>query len=358
MTWTLSMMLTRMIATRFAMVLAGITVFVLTLDVVTYAPDVLALHNNEFSSIAKYALLRLPSVASSFIGIAALLAMLLMLTELSHRAELVSIWNTGISQFRLMLIVAPVALALGAFHFLIDDQAVPGAAPTLHKWGIGDYSGKKLKVGEKDPIWLRSGNDILRANKSNPRATSLTGVTIFRRDAAGILTEQIIAKSAEQVEGRWELTDVVIYYRENLPPSRVNRMIYSGLLRPAAAGTRSGDPEEMSSGDLQYFIKNAGFGIRPGYVYETWQHKRITLFFVSFLMVLIPVPLSVRFRRGGGLGQMFAVGVGLGFAFFIFEGISLTMGELGLVPPWMAAWMPMMIFGGAATAIAISQESL
>ncbi len=358
MTWTLSMMLTRMLASRFAMVLAGVSIFVLTLDVVTYAPDVLALHNDELSSIFKYALLRLPGVTSSFVGIAALLAMLLMLTELSHRSELVSIWNTGISQFRLILIVAPVAFAIGAFHFLVNDQAVPGAAPTLHKWGIGDYSGKKLNVGEEDPIWLRSGNDILRAVKSNPQATSLTNVTIFRRDSAGILTEQIIAKSAEQIEGRWELSDVVIYYRENLPPSRVNRMIYSGLLRPAAAGTRSGDPEEMTSGDLQYFIENAGFGIRPGYVYETWQHKRITLFFVSLLMVLISVPLSVRFRRGGGLGQMFAIGVALGFAFFIFEGISMTMGELGLVPPWMAAWMPLMVFAGAATAIAISQESL
>ena len=358
MTWTLGMMLTRMVAARFAMVLSGVSIFVLTLDVVTYAPEVLALHNDEFSFVFKYALLRLPGVMSSFIGIAALLALLLMLTELSHRSELVSIWNTGISQFRLILIIAPVALAIGAMHFLVDDQAVPGAAPTLHKWGIGDYSGKKLKVGEEDPIWLRSGNDILRAGKSNPSATSLTNVTIFRRDAAGILTEQIIAKSADQIQGRWELTDVVIYYRENLPPSRVNRMIYSGLLRPAAAGTRSGDPEEMTSGDLQYFVENAGFGIRPGYVYETWQHKRISLFFVALLMVLIAVPLSVRFRRGGGLGQMFAIGVALGFAYFIFDGISMTMGELGLVPPWMAAWMPILLFGGAATAIAISQESL
>ena len=124
MTWTLSFMLTRMVASRFAMILAGITMFVLTLDVVTYAPDVLALHNDELSSVAKYALLRLPGVASAFVGIAALLALLLMLTELSHQSELVAIWNTGISQLRLILIIAPVALLIGVLHFLIDDQAV------------------------------------------------------------------------------------------------------------------------------------------------------------------------------------------------------------------------------------------
>ncbi len=134
--------------------------------------------------------------------------------------------------------------------------------------------------------------------------------------------------------------------------------LFSNRRRPAAAGSRSGDPEEMSSADLQYFIANAGFGIRPPHVYSTWQQKRITLFFVALLMVLIAVPLSVQYRRGGGLGQFFAIGVALGFAYFIFEGVSLTMGELGLVPPWMAAWMPMLVFGATATAIAISQESL
>ena len=114
MTWTLSLMLARMLASRFGLILAGISFFVLTLDVATYAPDILALHNDELSSIAKYALLRLPGVASAFVGIAALLALLLMLTELSHRSELVAIWNTGISQLRLILIIAPVALAIGA----------------------------------------------------------------------------------------------------------------------------------------------------------------------------------------------------------------------------------------------------
>ena len=127
-------------------------------------------------------------------------------------------------------------------------------------------------------------------------------------------------------------------------------------MKPAAAGARSGDPEEMSIGDLDYFIENAGFGIRPIWVYQTWWHKRICLFVAALVMIAICVPLAARFRRGGGIGTLFAVGVGLGFLFFVVDGISLTMGELGFVAPWMAAWVPLLGFGAMATALTMSTE--
>ena len=55
---------------------------------------------------------------------------------------------------------------------------------------------------------------------------------------------------------------------------------------------------------------------------------------------------------------MFAYGMGLGFGFFILEGISLTMGELGALPPWIAAWAPLIITVAASGTTAIRQESL
>jgi len=344
-TGTLARMLTRMFILRFAMILLGVSLFVLTLDVITYVNDILALKGGNAWAVPYYGLLRLPTIASSFIGISVLLAALLMLTEVSNSNELVAIWSTGVSQLRFIAMLAPVALLVGALSFTLNNYAIPKAAPTLHAWGIGDYGQKKLKVGENDPIWMRSGNDILRALESNRQATSLKGVIIFRRDANGILLEQIMAESAELVDGRWELNNVTAYYQEDLPPNRLDKMIYSGLMRPAAVGSRSGDPEEMSSADLEYFIQNGGFGIRPTQVYQTWLMKRFTSILTPLLMLAIAVPLAVRFKRGGGLGALFAIGVGLGFTFFIVDGLAVTLGELGMVPPWMAAWMPTLIFG-------------
>ena len=351
-------LLTKMLLMRVAIILFGITAFVLSLDLIAYSDDILKRSEGDLTAIAVYAGLRAPGMLSQFMIISVLLAALLMLTEVSRHSELVAIWSAGVSQFKIIAMLLPVAVFLGVAHFVMIDVAVPAAAPVLSEWGIGDYSEKQLNVGRDDPIWMRAGNDVLRARKSNADSTRLEDVVIFRRDALGLITEQVHAREAVLINGRWALSDVATYYRANEDPVRIPSLIYSGPLRPATQGTRSGDPAEMSLSTLSYFVANAGFGIRPAHVYRTWRHKRLTALVTSILMIVIAVPLSGRFRRGGGLGLLFATGVAMGFGFFLFEGISLTMGELGIMPPWFAAWTPVLVFTSAAGAIAFKQENL
>ncbi len=353
---TIGWMLTRMIVTRFVGILLGITVFVLTLEIMSYTKEILALDKGDSTIMFKYFLLRMPSTLATYLPMAMLLALLLALTELSYRNEVSAIWAAGISPRRLIIMLLPLAFVTGGINFLLNDQAIPAAAPQLNKWGIGDYDKKKLKLGARDPIWMRSGTDILRAASSNPESTLLEDVTIFRRDPSGILREQIVARRAELKGTRWDLADVIVYNRENLPPVRLDSLVYSGTMRPAAAGGRSSDPEDMTISDLRYFIANSGFGIQPVWVYETWWQRRIALAFATLVMITICIPMVTRFRRGGGLGVLFAAGVGLGFLFFVTDGIALTMGELGFVKPWMAAWMPVLSFGALATAFSLRTD--
>ena len=355
---TIGWMLTRMITMRFVLILFGICAFFITLDVFTYADDVLAINNGELSSLGRYALLLLPGSASTFLPLCVLLSLLLTLIELSYRSETVALWSSGVAPLKVLVMLLPLGVLLGGINFLINDQAVTRVAPVLHSWGIGDYGKKQLKIGEQDPIWMRAGNDILRATDSNAQATELENVIIFRRDAKGLLIEQIMAEKAVLLNDRWKLSDVVIYYQENLLPNRVDTFIYSGAMRPAAAGARSGDPEEMSLSDLEFFIVNSGFGIRPAHVYETWWHKRMSLLVSAVLMMALCLPLAVRYRRGGGVGMILGIGIAIGFSFFIFDGISLTVGELGIVPAWMAAWTPVVVFAGLATSLMLRVETV
>jgi lipopolysaccharide export system permease protein len=340
----LARMLIRMILVRFLPILLGLSLFVLTLEVVAYAKEILNLSESGLLMIGKYILARAPATLAIFLPISLLLSLLLAVTELSYRNEITAFWSIGLSPLRVIGMLTPLALVIGIMHFTIVDQLVPSAAPVLRSWGIADYNEKKLKLGENDPIWLRSGNDIMRAATANRDASRLSDVVIFRRDASGILLEQIYAEAASLGPEGWVLQNAVSYSRDIVPPKRATTLVYKGTMRAAQAGSRSGDPEEMSLSDLSYFIANDGFGIRPAYVYQTWWHKRISLIFVSLVMVALIVPLATRFRRGGGLGILFALGVGMGFAFFILDGIALSVGELGVVFPWLAAWLPVLVF--------------
>jgi lipopolysaccharide export system permease protein len=352
----IAIMLTRIVAVRFLAILLGISVFVLSLDVITYSTEILALDPGNGWIMAQYLLDRSPGVVATFLPISVQLAMLLALTELSYRNEITALWAAGVSPARIMILLLPFAFIVGGINFLLNNDAIPEAAPQLRSWGIGDYGKEKLKIGDRDPIWMRSGTDIIRAGSASADSTSLKNVIIFRRDPDGLLREQILADDATLVDGRWSLHNVIVYYRGNQEPNRLTTLIYSGSMKPASAGGRSGDPEEMSVSDLAYFVANSGFGVRPVWVYQTWLHKRISLFFSALLMIGLCVPLVTRFRRGGGLGILFVVGVGLGFLFFVADGLSLTMGTLGFVTPWLAAWLPTVGFGALATAMAMRSE--
>jgi lipopolysaccharide export system permease protein len=175
-------MVSRMIIMRFLPILFGLCLFVITLEVVTYAKEILSLSNDGLTMIAKYIIARFPATMATFLPISLLLSLLLTVTELSYRNELTAIWSIGLSPLKLIMTLAPLALLIGAMHFAIVDRAVPAAAPILRSWGIADYGEKKLKIGEKDPIWLRSGTDIMRAAGANAEATRLSDVLIFKRD--------------------------------------------------------------------------------------------------------------------------------------------------------------------------------
>jgi len=351
-------MLNRMVAVRFIGILLGICIFVLSLELLANAKDLQLLRPEDSGIVLKYMGYRAPSVLANYLGISLLLAMLLSLTELSYRNEMSAIWAAGLSPLRIIIMLLPLAIAAGGLQFFLSNTAIPLTTPQLRQWGLGDYGADKLKVGEKDPIWMRAGPDILRAEQANAQSTELEKLIIFRRDANGLLREQVYAKRAVLSGGRWVLDDVLVYYRDNLEPTHFPTLVYSGDMKPAQAGIRSGAPEDMSLAELSYFIENHGFGIRPVWVYETWANKRLSLLFSGLLMMGMCVPLATRFRRGGGLGMLFAAGVGLGFAFFIVDGVSLTMGELGFVAPWLAAWLPVAAFGALAAAMTLRAETI
>ena len=55
---------------------------------------------------------------------------------------------------------------------------------------------------------------------------------------------------------------------------------------------------------------------------------------------------------------MFLGGLGLGFAFFISNGVGLALGEVGLLPPIVAGWAAIFVFTAIIGALAFSREVL
>ena len=73
------------------------------------------------------------------------------------------------------------------------------------------------------------------------------------------------------------------------------------------------------------------------------KHTRFSLPFSAFILTIMGVALSSRKKRGG-IGWNLAIGIALSFSYILFMRFSQMFVYTGLMPPWLAIWLPNMIF--------------
>ncbi len=69
------------------------------------------------------------------------------------------------------------------------------------------------------------------------------------------------------------------------------------------------------------------------------KHTRFTLPFSAFILTLIGVSLSAR-KRKGGIGINIGIGLMLSFSYILFLRFSQMFVHAGVLPTWIALWIP------------------
>ena len=86
-------------------------------------------------------------------------------------------------------------------------------------------------------------------------------------------------------------------------------------------------------------------------------HRHISYPFISVVMALLAIPLSIRSSRHGGL--LFCVGVNLamGFVFSFLYAMSISLGKGGTFDPILAAWGPNILFTALGFYLLLTMDS-
>ena len=74
------------------------------------------------------------------------------------------------------------------------------------------------------------------------------------------------------------------------------------------------------------------------------RHKRWSIPISAFILTLIAVAVA-SFKRRGGMGVNLAFGIALGFLFIFFDKIFGVLVSKSTFPPFLAAWLPLALFG-------------
>ena len=72
-------------------------------------------------------------------------------------------------------------------------------------------------------------------------------------------------------------------------------------------------------------------------------YGKISYPFINFVIILIGIPFALRHTRGGTL-MYIGMGMGIGFIFYGFMAINTALGKAGVLPPFLSAWLPNIIF--------------
>src|SRR3546814_564534 len=157
---------------------------------------------SPLAAITRYLALRMPEILSHSIPFAVLLATLITLSGMQRQNELTAMKSFGMSQLRMMLALAPVAILIALPQFWIDSTFVPSSVAKLRAWGVGDYKPVAAR-DETGLTWARQGHDVGRFGAATEGG--LANVTGFSRAAASRLREHTAAGRAGPCGAGWLL---------------------------------------------------------------------------------------------------------------------------------------------------------
>jgi lipopolysaccharide export system permease protein len=339
----------RLLLGRFTLVLLGLAAFMLLLEFLADSDQVIAASDAAFRALALYMVLRLPDILAELIPVAALLAGLLSFAELARHSELTAIYAGGLSKVRLAVAVLPVVVLIGAFQLLIEDQARPAAMRELRAWGVGDYN----TSDEPAATWLRRGSEILRIQRIDPGQAELRGVTIFQRDAEGNLIAKIEAARAVAEGEAWMLYDVTLSKVGATVAETPARLPWSGDLAPGDLEVLITNPPDMPLLDLLRVLRHPELRSQPAYRYATSLHERLAGPLTTAMLLFLTVALARPPHGRGTQTALIAAGIGGGFLLWTFDGLVSNFGDLGLVPPIVAAWAPVAVIAAITASIVL-----
>ncbi len=337
----------RLFLARSLAVLVALVLILMTLDLLGESGKILAVPGNGDPQLWHYVSLRLPLLVSRFLPFAVLLGTLIAFVGLNQHSEVVAMKAAGLSAHQILAPLILASLVLAVLLFAFNETVVVRAGRTVTAWSDNDYKPIPPDSGVLSNVWIRDGNDLVRAGLVIGRAPRLRveRVTIYEREA-GILERVITADRAVQQRqaGNWRLEQVRIYDADMNVVRRLDQLDALAGVTPGQLTLAKVDPAQLDYPTLRRRIAELDAAGRPADEARAGLAHKISGPLSTLLMPLLAAVAAFGLARSGQVLMRAALGMALGFAYFVADNFSLAMGNAGAYPPLIAAWAPFVLF--------------
>ncbi|GAC1665904.1 MAG: hypothetical protein NVS9B4_21560 [Candidatus Acidiferrum sp.] len=323
-------------------------VFVFLFEAFTFFEllDDIAKHSVPFVTVAQYFGYLAPYLLYNLAPLAALVAVLVTLGNMSKSNEIVAIKASGISLYRLVAPLLVAGLSLAAVLMLLDETYLPYANQRQDSLR-NQIKGKPPQTYTRPQRWIFGDNSkIYNYDLFDPAQNLFGGLSVLELDPTTFqIRRRVFAARARWSESQqlWILENgwirdfsgsTVIRYDHfpvtalpelTEPPSYFNREVRQAF--------------QMSWGELRDYIaglRRAGFDASALTV--QW-HVKIAFPLIAPISMLLAIPFALLVGSRGGVGGV-AAGLAIGICYWSISRLLEAMGGVGQLPPFLGAWFP------------------
>lgn len=355
---TLTVYLARLFITRILAVLVMLVLVLQLLDLLGESGDILAYPGNGQGELLTYVGLRAPQLVARFLPYSVLLATIITLVTLNQNSEVIAMKAAGLSAHQVLAPLILTALVVSLASLAFNERVVTRATATLDAWSAVDYGPIPKSSGVRNNVYLRDGDNILLAATvaGEGEAMTMSGVTWYRRDAQGMIVEQVRSPRATYAAPGWRLEAPVRFDVANTASQRLDAMVVAKELGPEEVALSKVDADAQNIFELADSIAAMkAAGRRTSELEGAWWHK-LSGPFSAVLMPLLGAVAAFGLARSGALLIRAVIGMALGFAYFVVDNAALAMGNFGGYPPLVAAWAPFLLFALIGESVLVRTE--
>lgn len=340
----------RLLSTLAKVVITLMCVYIL-IDFLTHRrPDILK-HDVPWPMVALYYLAFAPQVLYRVAPMAMLVSALLVVGDAAQNNETTAALAGGISLRRLVRALLLGALLFAAAVFVMEETV--GAAGTRAATSVeANYFARRPDTERAGVSWANLEGawtcHILKFNR-----LALTGEHVLIHSIRDDAVEQIeagriywdeAAGSAGQwtlEDGRWVVFDPKL--NEKRAQLRITQLPAPIIETPDDLFAIDEPPDTKGAWALSRDIQRAAArGMDTGPLWVDY-HAKFSQPALNFIMIWLAIPFAIRLRRGG-LAISFGMSIVVAIAYLIVFGVSMGLGHVGRLPPFLAAWLANLLF--------------
>ncbi|MFZ2100771.1 MAG: LPS export ABC transporter permease LptG [Oricola sp.] len=291
--------------------------------------------------------MRVPYILQVALPFIVMFATMTTLMLLNRKYELVVARSAGVSAWQFLAPVLAAAFAVGVLAIAVMNP--------LASYGFsraeaieGEWRSRPSKsLFAQDRPWLRQaqqdgGSMLIGAARAAGESTTLYDAIFLDIHPDGAVRRRMDAATARLADGEWVLSDVTIS-RASEAAAKQTEMTIPTALNPAVIKEALIPPEMIAFFALGRQIDTVrAFGISAN-PFRMQYHSLMAMPLMLVAMTLIAATVSLRFVRFGQSGGMILAGIGAGFMLYVVTAIAKSFGSAGVIPPILAAWLPVAV---------------